>query len=89
MSKLDPEMYGHQESALKEEHILAQLNGMTVQQVLLKILDNMTENVLSPNPMTYLKQLGPYTNVVTSNLSGNRGKQAVYDKLSRCLCSIC
>ncbi|WVZ21446.1 hypothetical protein V8G54_008768, partial [Vigna mungo] len=34
VSKLDPEMYGHQESALKEEHILAQLNGMTVQQAI-------------------------------------------------------
>ncbi|XP_047173767.1 linoleate 13S-lipoxygenase 3-1, chloroplastic-like [Vigna umbellata] len=34
VSKLDPEMYGHQESALKEEHIFAQLNGMTVQQAI-------------------------------------------------------
>lgn len=33
MSKLDPEIYGPQESALKEEHILGQLNGMSVQQV--------------------------------------------------------
>ncbi|KAL0354467.1 UNVERIFIED_CONTAM: Linoleate 13S-lipoxygenase 3-1, chloroplastic [Sesamum radiatum] len=33
-SKLDPEIYGPQESALKEEHISAQLNGMTVQQAL-------------------------------------------------------
>ncbi|KAK4566683.1 hypothetical protein RGQ29_002804 [Quercus rubra] len=32
--KLDPEIYGPQESALKEEHILGYLNGMTVQQVL-------------------------------------------------------
>ncbi|KAK7294458.1 hypothetical protein RJT34_17347 [Clitoria ternatea] len=34
VSKLDPEIYGPQESALKEEHILSQLNGMTVQQAL-------------------------------------------------------
>ncbi|KAK8514216.1 hypothetical protein V6N13_063119 [Hibiscus sabdariffa] len=34
VSKLDPEMYGPQESALKEEHIASQLNGMTVQQAL-------------------------------------------------------
>ncbi|KAH7547072.1 hypothetical protein FEM48_Zijuj01G0268400 [Ziziphus jujuba var. spinosa] len=34
VSKLDPEIYGPQESALKEEHILGQLNGMSVQQAL-------------------------------------------------------
>ncbi|KAG5523576.1 hypothetical protein RHGRI_035398 [Rhododendron griersonianum] len=34
VSKLDPQIYGPQESALKEEHILGHLNGMTVQQVL-------------------------------------------------------
>lgn len=34
VSKLDPEIYGPQESALKEEHILGHLNGMTVQQAL-------------------------------------------------------
>ncbi|KAJ1390756.1 PLAT/LH2 domain [Sesbania bispinosa] len=34
VSKLDPEIYGPQESALKEEHILGQLNGMTVQQAI-------------------------------------------------------
>lgn len=34
VSKLDPEMYGPQESALKEEHIIGHLNGMTVQQAL-------------------------------------------------------
>ncbi|KAK4591378.1 hypothetical protein RGQ29_021546 [Quercus rubra] len=34
VSKLDPEIYGPQESALKEEHILGYLNGMTVQQAL-------------------------------------------------------
>lgn len=33
VSKLDPEIYGPQESALKEEHILGHLNGMTVQEV--------------------------------------------------------
>lgn len=33
VSKLDPEIYGPLESALREEHILHQLNGMTVQQV--------------------------------------------------------
>lgn len=32
VSKLDPEIYGPQESALKEEHILGYLNGMTVQE---------------------------------------------------------
>ncbi|KAK6796049.1 hypothetical protein RDI58_009504 [Solanum bulbocastanum] len=34
VSKLDPEIYGPQESALKEEHILGHLNGMTVQEAL-------------------------------------------------------
>ncbi|KAF4399360.1 hypothetical protein G4B88_022443 [Cannabis sativa] len=34
VSKLDPEIYGPQESALKDEHILGHLNGMTVQQAL-------------------------------------------------------
>ncbi|KAG6575441.1 Linoleate 13S-lipoxygenase 3-1, chloroplastic [Cucurbita argyrosperma subsp. argyrosperma] len=34
VSNLDPDVYGPQESALKEEHILGQLNGMTVQQAL-------------------------------------------------------
>ncbi|KAF5466362.1 hypothetical protein F2P56_016293 [Juglans regia] len=34
VSKLDPEIYGPLESALKEEHILGYLNGMTVQQAL-------------------------------------------------------
>ncbi|KAG4940000.1 hypothetical protein GLYMA_16G008700v4 [Glycine max] len=34
VSKLDPEIYGPQESALKEEHILNQLNGMTVQEAI-------------------------------------------------------
>jgi len=33
VSKLDPQIYGPQESALKEEHILSQLGGMTVQEV--------------------------------------------------------
>lgn len=32
-SKLDPEIYGPLDSALKEEHILGYLNGMSVQQV--------------------------------------------------------
>jgi lipoxygenase len=36
VSKLDPEIYGPLESALKEEHIVHQLNGMTVQEVLIK-----------------------------------------------------
>ncbi|KAB1218346.1 Linoleate 13S-lipoxygenase 3-1, chloroplastic [Morella rubra] len=36
VSRLDPEIYGPQESALKEEHILGFLNGMTVQQALEK-----------------------------------------------------
>ncbi|KAK7338235.1 hypothetical protein VNO77_18838 [Canavalia gladiata] len=36
VSKLEPEIYGHQESALKEEHILGQLNGMTVQQAIVE-----------------------------------------------------
>ncbi|KAL8458708.1 hypothetical protein ACS0TY_036276 [Phlomoides rotata] len=34
VSKLDPEIYGPTESALKEEHIAGQLNGMTVQEAL-------------------------------------------------------
>ncbi|XP_014516440.1 linoleate 13S-lipoxygenase 3-1, chloroplastic [Vigna radiata var. radiata] len=34
VSKLDPQIYGPQESALKEEHILSQLDGMTVQEAI-------------------------------------------------------
>ncbi|MCL7032134.1 hypothetical protein MKW94_010735 [Papaver nudicaule] len=34
VSKLDPNIYGPQESALKEEHILGYLNGMSVEQAL-------------------------------------------------------
>lgn len=34
VSELDPELYGPQESALKEEHIAGHLNGMTVQEVI-------------------------------------------------------
>ncbi|KAK7255730.1 hypothetical protein RIF29_29149 [Crotalaria pallida] len=34
VSKLDPEIYGPAVSALREEHILSQLNGMTVQQAI-------------------------------------------------------
>lgn len=34
VSKLDPEVYGPTESALKEEHIAGQLNGMTIQEVI-------------------------------------------------------
>lgn len=34
VSKLDPSMYGPQESDLKEEHIISHLNGMSVQQAL-------------------------------------------------------
>lgn len=33
VSKLDSQVHGPQESALKEEHIVGQLNGMTIQQV--------------------------------------------------------
>ena len=33
VSNLDPKIYGPQESALKEEHIIGQLDGMSVQQV--------------------------------------------------------
>ncbi|CAK9150117.1 unnamed protein product [Ilex paraguariensis] len=44
VSKLDPEIYGPQESALKAEHIVGHLNGMTVQQAVednkLYILDH-------------------------------------------------
>ena len=40
VSKLDPEIYGPQESALKEEHILNQLNGMTVQEVSINTFHN-------------------------------------------------
>ncbi|XP_028188978.1 linoleate 13S-lipoxygenase 3-1, chloroplastic-like [Glycine soja] len=36
VSKLDPETYDHQDSALKKEHILGQLNGMTVQQAIVE-----------------------------------------------------
>lgn len=36
VSNLDPKIYGHQESAIKEEHIVGYLNGMTVQQALEK-----------------------------------------------------
>lgn len=32
-SKLDPSIYGPQESALKEEHIIGHLNGLSIQQV--------------------------------------------------------
>ncbi|KAJ4817934.1 Lipoxygenase [Rhynchospora pubera] len=34
VSKLDPEVYGPPESAIKEEHIIGYLNGMSVQQAL-------------------------------------------------------
>eukprot|EP00262_Sarcandra_glabra_P002534 TRINITY_DN12927_c0_g1_i1.p1 TRINITY_DN12927_c0_g1~~TRINITY_DN12927_c0_g1_i1.p1 ORF type:complete len:911 (+),score=107.01 TRINITY_DN12927_c0_g1_i1:281-3013(+) len=34
VSNLDPEIYGPLESAFKEEHIIGQLNGMSVQQAL-------------------------------------------------------
>ncbi|XP_008791914.2 putative lipoxygenase 5 [Phoenix dactylifera] len=34
VSKLDPAMYGPPESAIKEEHIIGHLNGMSVQQAL-------------------------------------------------------
>ncbi|KAL8043450.1 hypothetical protein ABFX02_09G120700 [Erythranthe guttata] len=34
VSKLDPEIYGPKESAIKEEHIAGQLNGMTIQEAL-------------------------------------------------------
>ncbi|KAE8731004.1 putative lipoxygenase 6 [Hibiscus syriacus] len=34
VSKLDPSIYGSQDSALKEEHIICHLNGMTVQQAI-------------------------------------------------------
>ncbi|GJX95647.1 linoleate 13S-lipoxygenase 3-1, chloroplastic-like protein [Tanacetum coccineum] len=34
VSQLDPEIYGRQESVLKEEHILGCLNGMSVQQAI-------------------------------------------------------
>ena len=40
VSKLDPQVYGPLESALEEEHILSQLNGMTVQQVPFKSFVN-------------------------------------------------
>ncbi|XP_027124827.1 linoleate 13S-lipoxygenase 3-1, chloroplastic-like [Coffea arabica] len=44
VSKLDPEIYGPLDSALKDEHILGNLNGMTVQEALeankLYILDH-------------------------------------------------
>ncbi|KAJ9559605.1 hypothetical protein OSB04_004765 [Centaurea solstitialis] len=34
VSRLDPEIYGQQESALREEHISGYLNGLTVQQAM-------------------------------------------------------
>ncbi|KAL8268203.1 hypothetical protein R6Q59_002001 [Mikania micrantha] len=34
VSKLDPTIYGQQESALKEEHIICNLNGMSIQEAL-------------------------------------------------------
>ncbi|PKA47033.1 putative lipoxygenase 6 [Apostasia shenzhenica] len=34
VSKLDPAVYGPQESAIREEHITGQLNGLTVQQAM-------------------------------------------------------
>ncbi|KAM0031937.1 Lipoxygenase 1 [Helianthus debilis subsp. tardiflorus] len=34
VSQLDPDKYGSQESALREEHIIGHLNGMSVQQAL-------------------------------------------------------
>ena len=34
-SNLDPEIYGPQESAFKEEHILGHLNGLSVSQVII------------------------------------------------------
>ncbi|XP_021294379.1 lipoxygenase 3, chloroplastic-like [Herrania umbratica] len=34
VSKLDPSIHGSQDSALREEHIVCQLNGMSVQQAL-------------------------------------------------------
>ncbi|RVX16942.1 Linoleate 13S-lipoxygenase 3-1, chloroplastic [Vitis vinifera] len=34
VSNLDPEVHGPQESALKEEHIVGHLNGMTIEQAL-------------------------------------------------------
>ncbi|XP_057978515.1 linoleate 13S-lipoxygenase 3-1, chloroplastic-like [Malania oleifera] len=36
VSQLDPEVYGPQESALKDEHIAGNLNGMSVQQAIEK-----------------------------------------------------
>ncbi|KAH9298648.1 hypothetical protein KI387_030330 [Taxus chinensis] len=34
VSKLDPKIYGSPESAIKEEHIMGQLNGMSVEQAI-------------------------------------------------------
>lgn len=47
VSKLDPQIYGPQESALKEEHIVGHLNGMTVQEV--KLILNKLENTFDIN----------------------------------------
>ena len=51
VSNLDPDVYGPQESALKEEHILGQLNGMTVQQVnyYTKMLTHHSDFFSNPN----------------------------------------
>ena len=46
VSKLDPEIYGPLDSALKDEHILGNLNGMTVQEVSITITLNISHNPL-------------------------------------------
>ncbi|GJQ90023.1 lipoxygenase 1, chloroplastic [Tanacetum coccineum] len=50
VSQLDPEIYGRQESALKEEHILGYLNGMSVQQM-----------PLATGPGSWLKRMSALT----------------------------
>ncbi|PQM34145.1 linoleate 13S-lipoxygenase 3-1 chloroplastic-like [Prunus yedoensis var. nudiflora] len=40
VSKLDPSIYGPQESALKEEHLKGHLDGMSVQQVHIALEEN-------------------------------------------------
>lgn len=42
VSKLDHKIYGPRESALKEEHIVGQLNGMTVQEVITILIVSFT-----------------------------------------------
>jgi lipoxygenase len=71
VSKLDASIYGPQESALKEEHIIGHLNGMSLQQV-----DNLKQMIVL---MHYNKYM-----IVGAFLpfAGIGEKQAVHTRLS-------